>query len=90
LNYVGSNYSIEDGSYIRLRNIQLGYNLPASLLANSIIKNFRAFVNVQNLKTWKNNSGYTPEFGGTANQFGIDNAGGAIPIVGSFGINVTF
>ncbi len=48
------------------------------------------FANVQNLKTFKNNSGYTPEFGGSATQFGVDYAGGAIPVVTTFGINVTF
>jgi hypothetical protein len=58
------------------------------------MKNLRAYVNVQNLKTWKRNSGYTPEFGGngttTALQFGVDNANGAIPVVTTFGLNVTF
>ena len=53
-------------------------------------KSFRIFANVQNLKTWKNNSGYTPEFGGSALSFGVDNAGGAIPIVTTFGINANF
>jgi hypothetical protein len=45
---------------------------------------------VQNLKTWKNNLGYTPEFGGSAISFGVDNAGGAIPMITTFGINVSF
>ena len=54
------------------------------------MKSLRAFVNVQNLKTWKHNSGYTPEFGGSATSFGIDYAGGAIPVVTTFGLNVTF
>jgi hypothetical protein len=48
------------------------------------------FANVQNLKTWKNNSGYTPEFGGSAISFGVDYAGGAIPVTTTFGINVSF
>ena len=42
------------------------------------------------MKTWKYNSGYTAEFGGDAISFGVDNAGGAIPLVTTFGINVTF
>ena len=54
------------------------------------IKNLRLFVNTQNPKTWKNNLGYTAEFGGNATAFGYDAAGGAIPIVTTFGLNVTF
>ena len=42
------------------------------------------------LKTWKNNLGYTAEFGGDATAFGYDNAGGAIPVVTTIGLNVTF
>lgn len=90
INYEASTYSIEDGSYFRIRNIQLGYNFPASLLSKVKIKALRLFGNVQNLKTFKNNLGYTPEFGGSATQFGVDYAGGAIPVVATFGINVTF
>lgn len=90
INYEASTYNIEDGSYFRIRNIQLGYNLSSAMLAKAKIKNVRAFVNVQNLKTWKNNSGYTSEFGGSAISFGMDNAGGAIPLATTFGLNVTF
>lgn len=90
INYEASTYNIEDGSYFRIRNIQLGYNLSSAMLSKAKIKNVRAFVNVQNLKTWKNNSGYTSEFGGSAISFGMDNAGGAIPLAATFGLNVTF
>lgn len=89
-NYNGSTYNIEDGSYFRLRNIQLGYNFSTKLLTKVHIKNLRVFANVQNLKTWKNNYGYTAEYGGDATAFGYDNAGGAIPVVGTAGLNVTF
>lgn len=89
-NYNGSTYNIEDGSYFRLRNIQLGYNFGQQLIAKAKIKSLRAYVNVQNPKTWKNNLGYTAEFGGGATAFGYDNAGGAIPVVTTFGLNVTF
>jgi TonB-linked SusC/RagA family outer membrane protein len=88
INYVGSTYSIENGSYFRIRNLQLGYNLPHQFISS--LKNLRVFVNVQNLKTWKNNSGYTAEYGGNATSFGYDNGGGAIPRVTTMGLNVTF
>ncbi len=90
INYEASTYGIEDGSYFRIRNIQLGYNFNPTLLSKLKIKDLRLFANVQNLKTFKNNLGYTPEFGGSAISFGVDNAGGAIPVVATFGINVTF
>lgn len=91
INYESSTYGIEDGSYFRIRNIQLGYNVGKNFLSKAkVIKNLRIFGNVQNLKTFKNNLGYTPEFGGDALSFSVDNAGGAIPMVATFGINVTF
>ncbi len=90
INYEASTYNIEDGSYFRIRNIQLGYNFGTKLISKAKIKNLRAFVNVQNMKTWKYNSGYTAEFGGSAISFGVDNAGGAIPLVSTVGLNVTF
>jgi TonB-linked SusC/RagA family outer membrane protein len=89
-NYNGSTYNIEDGSYFRIRNLQVGYDVNPKVLSRVYIKNIRLFVNVQNLKTWKNNNGYTAEFGGTATAFGFDEAGGAIPRVTTFGANVTF
>lgn len=89
-NYNGSTYNIEDGSYFRIRNLQLGYNFNPQLLAKLKVKNLRLFANVQNLKTWKHNEGYTSEFGGDATGFGFDFAGGAIPRVTTFGLNVTF
>lgn len=90
INYNGSTYNIQDGSYFRIRNLQLGYGFPQSLLSKYKITNLRIFANVQNLKTWKNTYGYSPEFGGDATAFGYDNAGGAIPVITTFGLNVTF
>lgn len=88
-NYNGSTYNIEDGSYFRIRNLQVGYNF-GNRLSRYQINQLRLYLNVQNLKTWKNNMGYTAEFGGGATAFGYDNAGGAIPRVTTVGLNVTF
>lgn len=99
INYQYSTLAVEDGSYFRIRNIQLGYNFPGTLTQKLKLQNLRAFANVQNLKTWAHNYGYTPEFGaGTPNPgdrnasiyMGNDNGGGAIPVITTFGINVTF
>jgi TonB-linked SusC/RagA family outer membrane protein len=90
INYEASTYGIEDGSYFRIRNLQVGYNFSPRFASKIKAKSFRLFANIQNMKTFKNNLGYTPEFGGSAISFGVDNAGGAIPVVSTFGINVTF
>ena len=90
INYNGSTYNIEDGSYFRIRNLQVGYTLDPKLLAKAKVTNLRIFANIQNLKTWKHNNGYSPEYGGDATAFGYDNGGGAIPMVTTFGLNVTF
>jgi hypothetical protein len=89
-NYNGSTYNIEDGSYFRIRNMQLAYSFGRSMISQWKINNLRVFVNAQNMKTWKHNYGYTAEFGGDATAFGYDNAGGAIPVVTTVGLNVTF
>ncbi len=89
-NYNGSTYNIEDGSYFRLRNVQLAYTFNQRLISKARMKNLRAYLNFQNVKTWKNNLGYTAEYGGDATAFGYDNAGGAIPVVSTIGLNVTF
>jgi TonB-linked SusC/RagA family outer membrane protein len=88
VNYQGSTYNIEDGSYFRLRNIQLSYNISG--LSNMHIKSIRLYANAQNLKTWKHNKGYTAEYGGDATAFGYDAAGGAIPYIITFGFSATF
>lgn len=86
-----SNYYIEDGSYLRLRNIQLGYTLGERVAKKLRLKSLRIFVNIDNLKTWSHNTGYTPEIGGSALAFGIDDGNTyPMPTTYSFGINATF
>ncbi|HVU59213.1 MAG TPA: TonB-dependent receptor, partial [Puia sp.] len=89
-NYNGSTYNIEDGSYFRVRNVQLSYTFSSIIRPGGVVKGLRVYLNAQNVKTWKHNYGYTSEFGGDATAFGYDNAGGAIPFVGTAGVNITF
>lgn len=88
-NRVPSSFGIEDGSYMRIRNLGIGYNFN---VAKAKIKAGRVFVNVQNLKTWKRNLGYSPEYGGSATSFGVDGGGaeGALPRIITGGFSVTF
>lgn len=90
INRLPSTYGIEDGSYFRIRNVNLGYNFKMSPAPDAVVKSVRFFANVQNLKTWKRNSGYTPEFGGSTTAFGIDDGNGPMPLIVTGGFNVTF
>ena len=85
-----SSYMIEDGSYLRLRNIQLGYNFNPEFLKRLSIQGLRMYVNAQNLVTWSNNSGFTPEAGGSPTSFGRDTGGYPLPAITTLGLNVTF
>jgi TonB-linked SusC/RagA family outer membrane protein len=58
---VYSSRTIEDGSYLRLKTVSLGYNLPAPLLKQAKIKALRIYTSAQNLITWTNYSGLDPE-----------------------------
>lgn len=91
INRAPSTYGIEDGSFFRIRNVNLAYNITRIPRLN-FVKSLRLSVGAQNLKTWKNNSGYSPEFAGDALSFGIDwgNASSAIPRVFTFGLNANF
>ncbi len=90
INRLPSTFGIEDGSYFRIRNIQLAYTFDQSQLAKLHIKSLRVFANVQNLKTFKNNSGYTPEFGGSPTAFGLDYGDGPVPMIVTGGLTLNF
>lgn len=74
-NLRNSSYYIEDGSYLRLKNITLGYNLPQDLTKRYNIDNIRVYTSVSNLFTLSSYSGYDPEAasGVDAKTTGIDN-----------------
>ena len=84
---------IEDGSYLRVKNITLGYTFPKEWLQKVRIENLRVQMNIQNLLTFTNYSGYDPEIGASTasvNVMGLDNGRYPSPTVYSFGVNVTF
>lgn len=60
-NYQYSSRVIEDGSYLRLKTVALGYNLPENVLKALKFKNIRLSLSAQNLFTWTNYSGLDPE-----------------------------
>ena len=84
---------IEDGSYLRIKNITLGYTFPKKWLEKSKIENLRMQVNIQNLLTFTKYTGYDPEIGASTasvNVMGLDNGRYPSPTVYSFGVNITF
>jgi hypothetical protein len=52
---------IEDGSFLRLNNLVLGYSLPKALLSKIKLESLRVYVTGYNLWLWTNYSGYDPE-----------------------------
>ena len=90
INQEASTYFIEDGSFFRIRNIELSYNFDKKLLQRIKMQALRIYAAVQNPKTWSKNGGYTPEVGGGAISFGVDGGGYPMPTVYSIGFNLTF
>ncbi|NLY23674.1 MAG: TonB-dependent receptor [Bacteroidales bacterium] len=84
---------IEDGSYLRIRNITLGYTLPETVVRKLMLENIRVYANIQNLATFTNYTGYDPEIGASTasqNVFGLDNGRYPSPQVYSFGVSLSF
>lgn len=52
---------VEDGSYLRLKTVSLGYNVPTGLLKKARLKSLKVYAAAQNLATWTNYSGSDPE-----------------------------
>ena len=59
-NTIFSDFYVEDASFVRLQNVQLGYTLPASLIEKIKISKLRLFTSVSNLVTLTNYTGYDP------------------------------
>ncbi len=84
---------IEDGSYVRLKNISLGYTFPKKMITRWGLESLRLYCNIQNLLTITGYDGYDPEIGAStqsANVMGLDNARYPSPTTYSFGLNVSF
>lgn len=84
---------IEDGSYIRIKNIALGYTLPTKVVKRMHLENVRVNVNIQNLYTFTKYKGYDPEIGMSTqsnNVYGLDYGRYPSPTSYSFGLNLSF
>jgi len=84
---------IEDGSYLRVQNITLGYRLPKNIISKVKMTNLRAYVTVQNLFTFTKYTGYDPEVGVYNNSIRLMNVDAGHypnPRTVMCGINVEF
>ena len=84
---------IEDGSYLRVKNITLGYSFPKNWMQKMKVENLRVQMNIQNLFTFTKYTGYDPEIGASmasVNVMGLDNGRYPSPTVYSLGVNLTF
>ena len=71
-NWVCSDMYIQDGSYLRLKNITLGYTLPISLTKKVNISRLRIYARAENLFTWTKYWGFDPEIGSGSTSLGVD------------------
>lgn len=90
-NYTPSDRFIQDGSFIRLRSVTLGYTVPPTLTKKASIQKLRFYIKGSNILTLTRFKGYSPEIGSyDVLSNGIDF--GIYPITStySFGVNLTF
>ena len=87
-----STFFIEDGSYLRLQNVSLSYNLAKPLVKKLNLSNVRVFFSLNNVHVWTKYSGFDPEVsvGNNALTKGIDFASYPRSKNGRIGFNVTF
>ena len=71
-NWVCSDIYVQDGSYLRLKNISLGYTLPRQLTKKVNVERFRMYVRAENLFTWTKYWGFDPEIGTSSTSMGVD------------------
>jgi len=83
-----SDFYLEDGDYLRLKTIQIGYSLPESVLDKLGIDKLRVYYTAENLLTFTKYSGYDPEIGGGI--FGIDRGYYPQAVTNQLGINLQF
>lgn len=84
-NYLNSSYWMQDASYLRLKNVQLGYTIPQSLVNKIKLSNIRVYANAQNLLTFTDFEGFDPERASTSTSVAYPNVK-----VFSFGLQARF
>ena len=81
---------VEDGSFIKIKNIQFGYSLPQTFYDKTGFSQLRIYAQVKNAITFTNYSGYDPEISSGVLDTGIDRGYYPQPRIWSLGLNVKF
>lgn len=92
-NYRFSDRYVEDGSYLRIQSISLGYTFPSKWIKKLYLSNLRVYCNLQNVYTFTKYKGMDPEIGSSTQDAlltGFDNYRYPSPRIYTFGLNVTF
>ncbi|WP_139958682.1 SusC/RagA family TonB-linked outer membrane protein [Flavicella sediminum] len=90
-NFIGTtDYWLEDGDYLRLKLVTLGYNLPKQVCTAIGLSSLRVYATGQNLLTFTKYSGFEPEIGGNVQKRGIDLDRYPTSALYSMGIKVSF
>lgn len=90
VNWQSSDLYVYDGSYIRLKNIQIGYTLPKELTRKVFVSSLRIFAAADNLLTFTKYHGFDPEISSGGTSLGIDR--GVYPQAKTYtlGLNLNF
>ena len=89
-NWQASDLYIYDGSYLRLKNIQLGYTLPSNLTRKYFVSSLRLFVAAENLLTITKYHGFDPEISSGGTSLGVDRGVYPQARVFTVGVNLAF
>ena len=89
-NWQSSDLYVYDGSYMRLKNIQLGYTLPTNLTRQFLISSLRFYVAGENLLTFTKYHGFDPEISSTTTSLGVDYGVYPQARVWTVGVNIAF
>lgn len=90
VNWQSSDLYVYDGSYLRLKNIQLGYTLPQSITSKAFISSLRVYVAAENLLTFTQYHGFDPEISSGGTSLGIDYGVYPQARVFTVGLNLNF
>jgi TonB-linked SusC/RagA family outer membrane protein len=83
---------IEDATFVRLKNIRLGYNFPQTLISRLGITGLKAYVNLENVKVWSDYPNYDPECSTfqTGYRVGYDYGAYPVPFTATLGLSMSF
>jgi hypothetical protein len=91
--HVFSDWAVEDGSYLRLNTLSVGYSIPAAIVKKAHIQNLRIYTSASNVFVLTNYSGFDPEVSSRRNTAltpGLDYSAYPRSRQLLFGVNLTF